>query len=251
MDKPIFVDTKKKNINYLWGQNNNFTISMSGDGLKLDPDQEHYIALHSLRMSYTWNNIDKQKFNNNSLRYSKDGANWSTLMFPNGNYTYSDLSQYIQNYLESQSIEKDSIDIYYVGSLKKCFIELKNNIQVDFRDNIAFGSLIGFNNLVVNSSYGPLTPNITNSIDNVVIRCPMLISSSNFNGYQHDSVLYMFNTADHRIGYNIPIDEKNMIYNKINTNCITKFNVTFKDGLNRFIDLSETDIQMVLFIRSF
>ena len=250
MDKPIFIDTKKKDINYLWGENNNFTVSMSGDGLILDPDQEHYIALHSLRLSYTWNNIDAEKFNNNTLRYSKDGTNWSTLTFPNGNYTYSDLSNYIQNYLESQSIEKDSIDIYYVGSLKKCFIELKNNIQVDFRNNISFGSLIGFNNIVVNSSYSPLTPNITNSIDNVVIRCSML-SSSNFNGYQNDSVLYMFNTADHRIGYNIPIDEKNMIYNKINTNCITKFNVTFKDGLDRFIDLSESDIQMVLFIRSF
>ena len=224
---------------------------MSGDGMQLDPNLEHYIALHSLRMSYTWNNIDAEKFNNNTLRYSKDaGINWSVLTFPNGNYTYSDISQYIQNYLESQNIEKDSIEIYYVPSLKKCFVELKNNVQLDFRDNLSFGMLIGFNNIITSSSYGSLTPNITNSIDNVIIRTS-LISSSIFNGYQHDSVLYMFNTADHRIGYNIPIDEKILIFNRIDSNTITKFIITFKDGLDRFIDLKVTDIQMVLFVRSF
>ena len=250
MDRAIFIDTTKKQIDYLWGENNNFTVTMSGDGMELDPNLEHYIGLHSLRMSYTWNNIDA-KFNNNTLRYSKDnGVNWSVLSIADGNYTYSDISQYIQNYIESQSIQKDSIEIYYVPSLKKCFVELKNNFQVDFRDNLLFGKLLGFNSLVTTSSYGSLTPNITNSIDNVIIRTS-LISTSIFNGYQADSVLYMFNTSDYRIGYSIPIDEKNMIYNKINTNCITKFNMTFKDGLERFIDLSDTDIQMVLFVRSF
>ena len=72
MDRPIFIDTTQKSVDYLYGENNNFTVKMSGDGMKLDPDMEHYITLHSLRMSYTWNNIDT-KFNNNTLRYSKDG----------------------------------------------------------------------------------------------------------------------------------------------------------------------------------
>ena len=226
-------------------------MSMSGDGMELEPDLEHYIALHSLRMSYTWNNIDAEKFNNNTLRYSKDsGVSWPVLTFADGNYTYSDISQYISNYLESQSLEKDSIEIYYTPALKKCFIELKNNFQVDFRNNLEFGALIGFNNLVTSSSYGSLTPDITNSVDNVIIRC-LLIGSSILNGYQADSVLYMFNTSPHRIGYSITIDEKNMIYNKINTNTISKFNISFKDGLNRYIDLKDTEIQMVLFVRSF
>ena len=251
MDRPIFIDTSIKEINRLWGENNNFTVSMSGDGLDLPADQEHYIALHSLKMSYTWNNIDPQKFNNNTLRYSKDsGTNWSVITFPKGNYTYSDISQYISNFLESQNVEKDSIEIYCVSSLKKCFIELKSGFQVDFRSNLEFGKLLGFNNIIISSSYSSLTPNITNSVDNVIIRTS-LISSSIMNGYQNDSVLYMFDTSSHRIGYSISIKEDNMIYNKINTNTITKFGMTFKDGLDRFIDLSDTEIQMVLFIRSF
>ena len=250
MDKPIFIDTTKKEIDQLWGENNNFTVSMSGDGMELDSDSENYIALHSLRMSYTWNNIDAKKFNNNTLRYSKDGASWITLTFPDGNYTYSDISQYISNHLESQGLDKDSIEIYYSPPLKKFFIQLNGSFQVDFRSNLEFGKLLGFNSLVITSTYGDMVPNITNDVDNVLIRCS-LIGSSILNGYQADSVLYMFDTSAYRIGYSIKIDEKNMIYNKINTNIITKFTMTFKDGLNRFIDLKDTNVKMVLFVRSF
>ena len=45
---------------------------MSGDCLELDSDSENYIALQSLTISYTWNNIDATKFNNNTVRYSSN-----------------------------------------------------------------------------------------------------------------------------------------------------------------------------------
>ena len=157
---------------------------MTGDGWELDSDSENYIALQSLTMSYTWNNIDAATFNNNTLRYSSNnGSTWATITFPDGKYTFSDISQYISNYLESQNIDKDGIQIYYVLSLKRCFIELKENFQVDFRSNLAFGQLLGFNNLLTTNSYGTLVPNITNSVDNIIIRCSLL-SESNFNGFQ-------------------------------------------------------------------
>ena len=119
--------------------------------MKLDSDSENYIALQSLTLAYTWDNINSTKFNNNTLRYSTgNGTSWSTITFPDGNYTYSDISQYISNYLESQNIDKDSIQIYYVSSLKKCLIELKDNFQLDFRSNLAFGHLLGFDNFYNN-----------------------------------------------------------------------------------------------------
>ena len=103
-------------------------MNMIGDGMELDSDEENYIALQSLTMSYTWNNIDVNKFNNNTLRYSiNSGTTWSTITFPDGNYTYSDITQYISNYLESQTLDKDGVQIYYVSSLKRCFIELQQN----------------------------------------------------------------------------------------------------------------------------
>ena len=219
--------------------------------MELDSDSENYIALQSLTMAYTWNNIDVNTFNNNILRFSSNsGSSWSTIIFPDGNYTYTDISQYISNYLESQNLEKDSIEIYYVSSLKKYFIELKTNFQVDFRSNLAFGQLLGFNNLVTTSSYGNMIPNITKNVDNIIIRCS-LIPSSNLNSYQADSVIYMFDTSAYRIGYSFTINEKNLIYHKINTNNIQKFTITIKDGLGCFVDLKDTQDSMVLFIRRF
>ena len=53
-------------------------------------------------------------------------------------------------------------------------------------------------------------PNITNSVDNIIIRCSLL-SESHFNGYQSDSVLYMFDTSNYRIGYSFSINENNLI----------------------------------------
>ena len=73
---------------------------------------------------------------------------------------------------------------------------------------------------------------MTNSVDNIIIRCSLL-SESNFNGYQSDSVLYMFDTSNYRIGYSFSINEKNFIYHKINTNNIRKFTIKIQDGLGR------------------
>ena len=197
------------------------------------------------------------KFGNNTMRHSSNnGSNWHTITFPDGNYTYSDLTNFISNYLECQNIDKDGIQIYYVSSLKKCFMELKKNFQVDFRSNLEFGKLIGFNNnnnnnIVTTSSFSTITPNITNSIDNFRIRGPNIISSSNYNSFQNYSVLYMFSTSDIRIGYTFKITPKNLIYHKINTNNIKKLNIQIKDGLDRPIDLKDTEISMALFLRSF
>ena len=46
MDQPIFIDTTKNRWGVYGGDDNNFTVNMSGDGLQLDnTDSENYIAL--------------------------------------------------------------------------------------------------------------------------------------------------------------------------------------------------------------
>ena len=98
MDIPLYIDTTIKAPTTVWGDNNNFTVLVSGDGILLDNTNENYIALESLTMAYTWNNTDAAKVNNNIMRYSSDnGVSFRTIMFPAGNYTYSDLSNFISN----------------------------------------------------------------------------------------------------------------------------------------------------------
>ena len=120
MDIPLYIDTTIKSPTTIYGTNSDFTVLVSGDGMLLENTNENYMALESISLSYTWNNIDSTKFNNNTMRYSADnGSTFITITFANGNYTYSDISNYISNYLESQNDSKTGIQLYYVSSLKR------------------------------------------------------------------------------------------------------------------------------------
>ena len=184
------------------------------------------------------------------MKYSSDnGSTWKEVTFPDGNYIYSDISNYISNYLESQNEDKTGIQIYYVSSLKKCLIELKENFRVDFRSNLTVGALIGYDSMITSSSYGTLTPNITKSIDKIIIRCSLL-SNAFLNGNRNDSVLYTFDTSNMRIGYSFKIEQRNLKYYQINTNLIREIKFEILDGIGRRVDLKDP-ILMVLFLRSF
>ena len=119
MDMPLYIDTTIKSPTTAYGSNSDFTVLVSGDGMLLETTNENYLALESISLSYTWNNIDIVKFNNNTMRYSANsGSTFKTITFPDGNHTYSNMSNYISNYLESQSDLKTGIQVYYVSSLK-------------------------------------------------------------------------------------------------------------------------------------
>ena len=175
------------------------------------------MALESTSLSYTWNNIDSTKFNNNTMRYSADnGVSYRSIVFPDGNYTYADISSYISNHLETVNLSKTGIQLYYVSSLKKTFLELEENFRVDFRSNTAFAKLIGFGSsstIITTSSYSPDTPDITDSIDKIIIHCSLL-NDTFYNGNQNSDVLFVFETSDFRIGYTIKIEPKNLKYHK-------------------------------------
>ena len=218
MDIPLYIDTTIKTPT-LYGTNSDFTIVLSGDGMLLENTNNNYIALESITLNYTWNNIDSTKFNNNTMRYSTDGGStWQTIIFPNGNYAYSDITNYISNYLDTQNKSKTGIQLFYVSSLKKIFLELEENYQVDFKSNTAYAKLIGFastSEIITSTRYGPDTPDITNSVDKILIYCSLL-SNSIYNGDMNSSPLYMFDTSDFRIGYSIKIEPKNLKYIMMN-----------------------------------
>ena len=228
MDIPLYIDTTIKSPTTIYGTNSDFIVLVSGDGMLLENTNENYIALESISLSYTWNNIDSTKFNNNTMRYSADnGTTFKTITFPNGNYIYSDISNYISNYLESQNDSKTGIQLYYVSILKETFIELEENFRVDFRPNTAFAKLIGFSSssaIITTSSYSPDTPDITNSTDKIIIHCSLL-NDTFYNGNQNSDVLNMFEISDFRIGYTIKIEPKNLKYLKLNNYLIKKMRI--------------------------
>ena len=201
-------------------------------------------------MAYIWNNIDS-KLGNNTFRYSSNNGNsWKTVTFSiSGNYTYSDISTFISNYISLNGDNKEGIRLYFVPSVKKCYIELKSGYQIDFRSNLLCGALIGYDALITTSSYSNIEPKISNVIDSIVIKCS-LASSSIYNTNIQSNVIYSFSTSDLKIGYSFTKKEDQIIYNKINSNTIQKFNIQIYDSKDRLLDLGSSEVSIILILKS-
>ena len=153
--------------------------------LKLQNDMTHEIALDKVAMTYSWHNISEQ-YQNNQKKYSPvGGTSWETVEFVDGMYTYSDLNDYLHQYMkkkghlttDDKTGDKYHISLTFVLSTYKILIQIDNNYQLDLR-NSKFGRLIGFTEKIVNKTeHGTILPNITNSIDMIYINTDAITNS--------------------------------------------------------------------------
>ena len=76
----------------------NFLIKFNPP-LNLNPDMKHSLAIDRLTMTYSWYNI-RSSYKNNTIKYSNDrGVNWNTVTFKDGMYSYTDINDYLQQYM--------------------------------------------------------------------------------------------------------------------------------------------------------
>jgi len=84
------------------------------NGLSLtDKDQ---IALKSVSIAYSWRNISSA-LNNNSFHYQFSGSSSKLVTIPDGNYSFSDFSNYFQFILEQNGdflIDDKNNHVYYI-----------------------------------------------------------------------------------------------------------------------------------------
>ena len=77
----------------------NFRIKFNPP-LKLNPIMNDSLAIDRLTMTYSWYNI-RSSYKNNTIKYTNDrGANWNTVTFKDGMYSYTDINDYLQQYME-------------------------------------------------------------------------------------------------------------------------------------------------------
>ena len=142
--------------------------------LKLAPEMKHSLAIDRLTMTYSWYNI-RSSYNNNTIKYTNDrGANWNTVTFKDGMYSYTDINDYLHQYMERQNHHTTDqqgnkvfhINISFILSTYRVLISFSDaQYQLDLRGT-DFSSLIGFDKkLIRKTEYGTKLPNITNSID--------------------------------------------------------------------------------------
>ena len=116
-----------------------FTIKFN-PSLKLDPDKKHQLALDRLSMTYSWYNI-RSDYENNKIKYTHDGSTWQTITFVDGMYSYSDINDYIHQYMDqknhhstgSSGKKKYSINLTFILSTYRVLISLDGNYQLDLR----------------------------------------------------------------------------------------------------------------------
>ena len=248
METPLFLDS---NDGIRDSKSHDFTISFNPEIL-LDRNKTYYLALYNAEMTYSWFNV-AQKYNNNRLKYSKDnGTNWVEIVLRDGNYSYSDINQYIKQTLDVNgdlTADSKGISIEFSPSLLRVYLKLENNYQLDLREGL-FSKLIGFKNEVITSTgYGTLTPDITRGVDNIFIHSN-LISFSSVSGKQGD-VLYRFSTANLQLSYPFKINEtiNHPLYTKLNTSKIRELRIYLTDGKNNPIDLNEIPINLTLLLK--
>ena len=223
--------------------------------LKLQNDMTHEIALDKVTMTYSWHNISDQ-YQNNQIKYSPDGgSSWETVKFVDGMYTYSDLNDYLHQYMKKKghkTTDAKKDDVYYINLtfvLSTYKILIDNNYQLDLR-NSTFGELTGFTEKIVKKTeYGDGNlPNITNFIDMIYIYTDA-ITNSILNGV-NTNTLAVIPTDNLTRSFPFTFEPRRLLFNEVSQRNISQMRFNITDSLGRPIALNKIDWFMTLILRS-
>ena len=201
----------------------NFLIKFNPP-LKLDPIKKHSLAIDRLTMTYSWYNI-RSSYNNNTIKYSNDrGANWNTITFKDGMYSYTDINDYLHQYMEKQ-----------------------NHHTTNQQGNKVFHININFI-LSTYREYGTKLPNITNSIDVLNINTNA-IKDSIVDGV-NTNTLAMIPTDNLTRSYPFTFEPRRTLYCPVSSNTISEMRFYVTDSLGRPVDVNGIDWFMTLILHS-
>ena len=232
-----------------------FTIRFN-PSLKLDPGMKHELALESLSMIYSWYNIGRD-YSNNTIKYSTDkGNSWETITFVDGMYSYSDINDYIHQYMEQKNhhttdkgIKKFGINLTFILTTYKVLLSItSDNYWLDLRGT-EFGDLIGFDKKIVKKTeYGAKLPNITNSINQININTSA-IKDSIVDGRNTDTIAVV-PTDNLTRSFPFTFEPRRLTFCPVSSHEISNMRIYLTDSKGRPVDLSDIDRSMVLILRS-
>ena len=206
-------------------------------------------------MTYSWYNINDISYQNSIIKYTQDsGANWHTIDFPNGTYTYDDISEYIQDQLiknnhATKENVNDKIKITFNNSTYRCFIKLGTDFQLDLRAPSNFNKLIGFTQKIANKSeYGTNLLDITSSVDSLHITCSEVVDS--IVGGERSSTIFVINVDDLRRSYPFTVIQQHLHFNRLRTNILDEIEFNVRDVKGRPVILNGIEWSMILTILS-
>ena len=223
--------------------------------LKLDSEKKNQLALDRVSMTYSWYNI-RSDYKNNTIKYTHDGSTWQTITFTNGMYSYSDINDYIHQYMvqknhhstDSNGNKTYSINLTFILSTYRVLISIEGSYQLDLRGT-AFGELIGFEKkLITKTEYGTKLPNITNSIDVLNINTTA-ITNSIVNGVNTNTIA-VIPTDNLRRSFPFTFEPRRLLFSDVSSSNISEIRVYVTDSLGRLVDFNGIDWHMSLILKS-
>ena len=203
----------------------------------------HEIALDKVTMTYSWHNISEQ-YQNNQIKYSPDGGtSWKTVTFVDGMYTYSELNDYLHQYMKKKGHKTTDdktgdnyhINLTFVLSTYRILIQIDNNYQLALR-NTKFEELTGFTEKIVNKIEYDDLPNITNSIDMIYINTDA-ITNSILNGV-NSNTLAVIPTDNLTRSFPFTFEPRRLLFNEVLQLNISQMRFYITDSLGRPIGLN-------------
>lgn len=237
------------------------------------------VCLDSLFVPYSWRNVSLYHANS-TVSYIFNGTQ-RNLTIPDGYYSISDISLYIQlqmnlngeylldtngNPIYFLKIEENSI--YYAATLT-CTpvptslgtlytnpngITLSGNCPQLVITNAAFGTLIGFipasfpavtqtSIYQVNSTVTP----VINPVSVVNVRCSLV--ADNTINYTYPDVIHTFTSSNITYGLQIPVEPKNRNWYPVGDQSYQSITLTLSDPYNGDIQVLDTDMTATIIIR--
>ena len=235
------------------GKPENFTTTFSNFVLEENTDYE--IALVALSMNYSYPNVS-QANGNNTVEYSPNGGtNFYTVTIPDGNWSVSSLSDYIQSVMKGNGHynvlnSADVFDITIQPNFNTGLVDivLTNNYHLRFTSS-TFHNLLGFESVTLTtSSSSTKAVDITNGITSLNIRCSIATGTLDANGNNSD-IVFSFTPDVSPYSY-ITKNPTRPIYCPLNTNNqITQITMRITDNLNRDVDLRGEPVNYMLDLR--
>ena len=225
--------------------------------LNLNPDMKHSLAIDRLTMTYSWYNI-RSEYKNNTIKYTNDGGvNWYTITFKDGIYSYTDIHEYVDQYLNQQNHHTTSlplslrsdIDIRFILSTYRVLISFSSNkFQLDLRET-NFGELIGFEKkLITKTEYGTKLPNITNSMDVLNINTNAI--KDGIVDRVNTNTIAMIPTDNLTRSYRFTFEPRRTLYCPVSSNTISEMRIYVTDSLGTPVDFNGIDWFMTLILHS-
>ena len=204
----------------------------------LEFSPESQIAIIGCNLWYSWHNIS-EKYNTNKLKYF-DGNKWETIVFPEGNYDFDDIQDYINDHFKT---DDPPIQIRANTVTLRTKILLKSGYKLDLTEG-KLHKIFGFKPQIIDESIeSKHKSDITRGVDRILIHCS-IVGGSYENSYESD-VIYSFVPNDSP-GSILNIQPFHPIYLPLKDEIIRKIRMRITDQDDRPIDLNEQNVDYLL-----